>query len=117
VDTVSAVPAGDAASSEPDRRIFRWMNEHVRETQKEWPISVYDLICECGDIDCLAVLSIDRTAYEQIAATPAHFVVLPGHERLEFEHVVETRKTHVVVRPRQLVRVSGLDTAAGRSPR
>jgi hypothetical protein len=63
---------------------------------------MYDLICECGDIDCLRVLTIDRKTYAQITHARLHFVVLPGHERPDLEDIVERQRTYVVVRPRQL---------------
>ena len=92
-------PVAEAAG----RGVFRWMNDQVRRTQRDWPTREYDLICECGDSDCLRVLTIDRHTYESsIALAPLHFVVLPGHQRPDLEDVVETRPGHVVVRPRQL---------------
>lgn len=92
------------------RGVFRWMNEQVPLVQDDWPTTAYDLICECGDRDCLRVLTIDRRTYEQIALAPLHFVVLPGHERADLEDVVEKQPTHVVVRPRQLTAAEGRRT-------
>jgi hypothetical protein len=103
VGEMTAAPEPEWERAPTGRRVFRWMNDRVRDTQQNWPVPVYDLICECGDSNCLRVLSIDRTIYDQIVATPTHFVVLPGHERPEFEHIIDARQTHVVVQPRQVL--------------
>jgi hypothetical protein len=78
------------------------MNEQVQRVQNGWPTTAYDLICECGDVDCLRVLTLDRQTYDRIAREPLQFVVLPGHERPEFEEIVQRQSTFVVVRPRHL---------------
>lgn len=99
------------AAETAGRDVFRWMNDQVRRAQRDWPTPEYDLICECGDIDCLRVLTIDRQTYDSIVLAPPNFVILPGHQRPDLEDVVQTRPGHVVVRPRQLPRAIGATSA------
>ena len=54
-------------------------------------------VCECGDLECLERLELTRTSYEQVRSDPRRFVVAPGHEDTDVEHVVARRERYFVV--------------------
>jgi hypothetical protein len=58
------------------------------------------LVCECDRISCAALIQVWPEAYEQIREDGASFLVLPGHEDLAVEEVVERDDRYLVVRKR-----------------
>ena len=56
-----------------------------------------DMLCECLSTTCAERIQIAVTAYEQLRDRPSHFAVLPGHEQLEIEGVVDLHSGYVVV--------------------
>ena len=63
-------------------------------------------ICECGDDTCHEPIELTVPEYEAIRQHANRFPVLPGHERLDLERVVERREGYFVVEE--------LETAAAR---
>jgi hypothetical protein len=57
-----------------------------------------DFLCACGRTDCSEIVSLTIAAYEDAQSQDDLFVVAPGHETPEIEHVVERHETYVVVR-------------------
>jgi hypothetical protein len=72
--------------------LFREVNERIEEIQ-EPAAETFGVVCECGDADCKEMLEITTEEYEEVRAKPTYFLVLPGHEILEVETVIESR-TH-----------------------
>ena len=68
--------------------IFREINERVEEigTAVDGPTQ---FLCECYRTDCTERLNVPVETYEQVRSRSRHFVVVPGHERLEYERVVD----------------------------
>lgn len=68
--------------------IFREINERVEEigTAVEGPTK---FLCECARTDCTERLDVPLDIYEWVRARPTHFLVVPGHEQLEYERVVD----------------------------
>jgi hypothetical protein len=56
-----------------------------------------EIVCECLSTTCCARIQIAVSAYEQLRGQPTHFAVLPGHEHLKIERVVELHPAYVVV--------------------
>jgi hypothetical protein len=90
--------------SDVERRIaanqarFRQVNEAISRGQ--WPGEGEDAVgfrCECAILGCNDVVELSLADYEQIRAHPRRFFVLPGHEREEFEKIVERRSGYLVV--------------------
>ena len=78
--------------------IFREVNERIAELNgdgKETGVSLF--ICECSDRTCAESLEITPDEYEHVRADGARFLVLPGHEQPEVEHVVDGCARFVVV--------------------
>jgi hypothetical protein len=77
---------------------FREVNEAISRGQ--WPGEGGDAVgfrCECATLGCNRVIELPPNEYERIRAHPRRFLVLPGHQREEFEKVVETKPTYLVV--------------------
>jgi hypothetical protein len=84
--------------------LFRAVNARILELERAWELPgppEYDLVCECRDEGCFTVLRIGRVAHERVTAEPLHYVVVPGHEQLLLDEVVERAEQYVVVRKKE----------------
>jgi hypothetical protein len=82
--------------------LFREVNERVAEVatqfiEAETSPETVDFTCECGRAACAEPITMTLIEYEAIRAEPTHFGVVPGHEQLEIETVVERHPTYLVV--------------------
>jgi hypothetical protein len=80
--------------------LFREVNERVQEVVPDpeaTEADVIEFLCECGDADCTAVVSVSLGKYESVRAEPTHFLVLPGHEVPDVERVVDETDRYSVV--------------------
>jgi hypothetical protein len=79
--------------------LFRDVNERVREISDDaWGVTEpAEFLCECVLTECLERVSITTTIYEEVRSNPAHFVLVPGHERPDIEFVVAAGEGYVVV--------------------
>jgi len=78
--------------------VFRKVNEGIERGQ--WPgeeDSPVGFRCECARLGCNELLELSVREYEHVRANGRRFIVIPGHERLEVETVVETRPGYLVV--------------------
>lgn len=76
--------------------IFREINERAEEigTAVEGPT---EFLCECARIDCTERIAVSVDVYERVRARSRRFLVVPGHEQLEFERVVDQGNGWIVV--------------------
>jgi hypothetical protein len=76
--------------------IFREINERAEEigTALGRPT---EFLCECARTDCTQRIDVPIDVYEQTRARSRHFLVLPGHEQLEYERVVDQGNGWLVV--------------------
>lgn len=77
---------------------FRVANERMAA----WPerhedAAVEQYFCECVDLACRAKVPLRRAEYERVRADSAHFVVVPGHEATDVEHVIARTDRYAVV--------------------
>jgi hypothetical protein len=79
--------------------VFREVNERIEDLADRFELKdePLDLVCECGDADCVRRISMTRAEYEKLRSNPQHFAVHPGHEYPEVEDVVERRKGYDIV--------------------
>jgi hypothetical protein len=56
-----------------------------------------DFVCECSQAECTEWLRVPLGLYESVRAAPRRFLLVAGHERSEFESVVERGAGYVVV--------------------
>lgn len=79
--------------------VFREVNERIEDLAEKFELREdhLDLVCECGDAECVRRISMTRAEYEGLRSDPHHFAVHPGHEFPEVEQIVERRKAYDVV--------------------
>jgi len=80
--------------------VFREVNERINDLAETFGLTdqPLDLVCECGDPNCVERISLSRAAYERLRADPTLFAVHAGHEQPDVEDVVEKRGAYDVVR-------------------
>jgi hypothetical protein len=78
--------------------VYREVNERIREIQAEiGEDERTDFLCECGRDDCTEPLSLSLAEYEAVRSDPTYFVVVPGHEVVDLEHVIKQTDRFYVV--------------------
>lgn len=77
--------------------LFREVNERIKALGDRFQAQTLDVICECVKNDCTLTVRLDNEDYERVRSSGKRFVVVPGHEDLDVEVVVERRKGHRVV--------------------
>jgi hypothetical protein len=79
--------------------VFREVNERIEDLADRFELKdePLDLVCECGDADCVRRISMTRVEYEELRSDPRQFGVHPGHEHPDVEEVVERRKGYDIV--------------------
>ena len=78
--------------------VFREINEGIE--RGHWPGEEHSPVsfrCECARLGCNELIELSPRVYEEVRSNPRRFMVLPGHERLEVEIVVERRAGYLVV--------------------
>jgi hypothetical protein len=94
--TNHAGPAGrQSPSSAPV--LLREVNERIRDLEHGRAGGLYDLVCECGDDTCTAVMRMTAEEYEAVRSEPGTYAVLPEHECVT-DIVVRRREGYVVIR-------------------
>jgi hypothetical protein len=78
--------------------LFRSVNERVEEVVQPGPNEEIEFLCECGDGECVAKVTLTREEYESVRSNGAQFAVTPGHEIPEIEDVVVHAERFLVVR-------------------
>jgi hypothetical protein len=78
--------------------VFREVNERIEDLAETFDLEHLDLVCECGNGDCLERISMTHTEYESMRSDPQLFAVFPGHEFPDVESVVEKRAGYDIVR-------------------
>ena len=84
--------------------LFRAVNEQIVKLTEHFRLDLSDLnlVCECWDPTCTGSVRVRLEDYERFDRTGSMFIVLPGHEDLRVEDVVDQVDAYVVVRKRDL---------------
>ena len=90
---------------EENERLRRDANEEIereaREAERAHELrraeTELEFFCACGRADCDATLLLTLADYDAAHAAPDRFIVAPGHELPQIEHVVEDHGTYLVV--------------------
>lgn len=90
--------------------IFREVNERLRDLAETAPDGKTEYLCECGDVTCTNRIELRLVQYEAVRARPNTFFMIPGHERLEIERVVDQPDGYMIVE-----KIVPLDDAARRA--
>jgi hypothetical protein len=80
--------------------LFRNVNERIVEIDGVDDDGTYDLICECANANCMAVMRVSPADYAHIRSKPRRFAVITGHELLELEDVIERHDGYLIVEKR-----------------
>jgi hypothetical protein len=90
--------AARAARVAENESIFRQANEQLeqrfRELEAEGPTP---FLCECGDTACTRTIRLSLDEYEAVRARAAHFAIIPGHQILDAERIVEENERYGIV--------------------
>jgi hypothetical protein len=80
--------------------LFRVLNEQLEGLNDTFSVQTgtFDIVCECGNGECVEQLTISTDDYAHIRRDPTLFVLVSGHQDLTSEAVVEEQGTYVVVR-------------------
>jgi hypothetical protein len=81
---------------------FRDLNEQIEELASTHGIDehVYEFLCECSNGDCTLRLPLTLAVYQLARARADQFIVAPGHDLPEIEHVVVRTASYEIVRKR-----------------
>ena len=55
------------------------------------------VFCECGLVTCTERISMTSEEYEEVRSSATCFVVAPGHELPDVEHIVDATERYCVV--------------------
>lgn len=79
--------------------VFREVNERIEDLAETFDLgsAPLDLICECGDVNCVQPIAMSRAEYEEIRSNPHHFAIYPGHQIEDVETIVAKRKGYDIV--------------------
>jgi hypothetical protein len=79
--------------------VFREVNERIEQLAEAFDLEgeQLDLVCECGNADCVERISMTHGEYESLRSESHQFAVFPGHEFPDVERVVDRRKGYDVV--------------------
>jgi hypothetical protein len=79
--------------------LFRRVNERIEEVNEALAgDSASDFLCECGDDDCTAPVSLTLAEYEEVRRDPTHFLIAHGHEVVDVEKVILETDRYAVVK-------------------
>jgi hypothetical protein len=78
--------------------LFREVNERIAEVNQTFHVEGRsEFLCECSREECKEPVSISLDEYEGIRRESTRFFVLPGHEDLSVERVIERTERYVVI--------------------
>lgn len=82
-----------------NQSLFREINERIESLNESFAFveQVGEWICECADKSCAQTMKLTIAEYEAIRRHGNRFPILPGHEYLDVEHVVERHDRYLVV--------------------
>jgi hypothetical protein len=80
--------------------MYRAVNQEIERVSGELgegPEGQLSVICECGRDGCSATVDLTVAEFEDAHAQLDRFVVAPGHEDEQLEHVVKRSERYLVV--------------------
>lgn len=85
--------------------LFRDVNERIAESAERFDAESTEFVCECSDPNCTHRVAATLAEYEEVRAEPTTFLVTPGHEQTDIEHVVSDRgRFRIVDKVQKVVR-------------
>jgi hypothetical protein len=81
-----------------NERLFQEVNRQIEKLEESLgQPERLTILCECSKKHCLDTLDVEPAVYQRVRSRPLLFFVVPGHEDLEVERVVEQTRTFLVV--------------------
>jgi len=84
--------------------LMREVNEQIHQLRTRFAelddvddLDVRTIFCECCSDRCMEPIEITLDQYELARRFPTRFLVVPGHEELATERVVEQQNSYVIV--------------------
>jgi hypothetical protein len=78
--------------------LFRRVNEQLKAAEEPLgPEERLQFFCECGDPTCADFVFMSAAEYEEVRSDPRRFIVLPGHEELWVERILDRRNGYLLV--------------------
>ena len=78
--------------------LFRAVNEQIEElNQRLSGAGPMDIVCECGDAQCVERVTVAPAEYERVRKDARRFIVAPGHVVPEYEVVLEEHPGYHVI--------------------
>ena len=79
------------------QRLFRAVNERIRNSNRVDDKDLLSLLCECGQDDCVAVIKLGLDGFDEIASQRNRFIVDPDHLVPEVDRLIESRGGFAIV--------------------
>jgi transcription initiation factor TFIID subunit TAF12 len=77
--------------------LFRDVNERIAESAERFDAPAAEFVCECADPNCTHRIETTLEHYDEVRSEATHFLLVPGHEDLDIERVVERHGRVAVV--------------------
>jgi hypothetical protein len=83
-----------------NQSLFRDLNERAIGLESKWADDQLraSFVCECLDLNCTGRIDLSYDEYKRVREKPTRFAILPGHEVLDVEVVVDRTARYLVVR-------------------
>ena len=83
--------------------VFRKVNERLEDLNDAFETlsETFEVVCECADAECLEQIPITATAYNDVRADAALFILVRGHADAQVEGLVQETDDYEVVRKRE----------------
>jgi hypothetical protein len=80
--------------------LFREVNERVKLVHDQIDLGgeTIQVLCECGDDDCVEEIEISAVEYERVRTDSRQFLLAPGHVSPDVETVVAEGEGYEVAR-------------------
>lgn len=80
--------------------LFRNVNERLERLNETFATvtDLYEIVCECGNSECSELIRLEPATYARIRDDASLFIVVPGHEELTLESVVEQHGDYEIIR-------------------
>jgi hypothetical protein len=116
LDEMTSVPLVPRTDS--NQLVYREVNERIHSIGAELfqlrGDQQIEIVCECLSTTCCERIQIAVAAFEELRGQASRFAVLPGHEQLDLQRVVELHPAYVVVeKDATAVAVSGYPADQG----
>ena len=80
-----------------NKALFREVNARITELGDAVPFDGLNVVCECTNLGCAAVVPMSSAEYQRSRRRPHRFVVKPGHVLENVERVVQATDRYEIV--------------------